>query len=186
MENPYQPPADKSKRHFKTPITVPILTLFTFLSSAFLFVVFEVNHGGDISIDLINLAFPVFMMTQLTIVAIMIFCVQKLDYFLKNHSKVDSVDTFNELKAMARENMYFSLAALVLNPISFITGITVILTQGIVLILVTMAMFLVLFYLEKRAKKYENQIKEIDCIDEYEEELNDVLQCWMNKPFPNF
>ncbi|MCE2597391.1 hypothetical protein [Motilimonas cestriensis] len=187
MKNPYLPPKDNQKRIFKTPIIVPLLVIMVVVIYAGYIFFYATSEEIGFFAYLKGISFEVFLLCEVGIIYLILYNKKQLDEFLHDFPSIENKHSLECLKPIVRTNMYSSLFMLVFLALGSLTAIMSILNHGLVkgvlvAILSVSAAKLINWY-----NPSEQKMKHIESSDEsLEKELNDILQCWMHKPFPNF
>lgn len=187
MKNPYLPPKNSQKRIFKTPIIVPISVILVVLIYAGYIFFYATSEETGLFAYLKSISFEVFLLCEVGIVSLILYNKKQLDNFLYNYPSIDNRNSLECLKPIVRTNMYSSLFMLIFLSLGSLTAIMSILNHGLVKGILVVILSLSVAKLINWYNSSEQKIKYIGCSDEsLEKELNDILQCWLHKPFPNF
>ncbi|QMU61730.1 MAG: hypothetical protein GKR92_08485 [Gammaproteobacteria bacterium] len=190
MENPYSAPKsqDKNRRDFKTPIIVPVSVVMV-LTIYVGYWIFTLNGGVETGLlaSLKGAAFELFLVSETCMIAIILYGKKKLETFLHDHPVIENGVALEILKPIARENMYSALILFFFLGLGSLTAIMTLLNNGIIDCIVVVILGIVTAVLIRIYTPIEESIKQIECTDEtLENELSNLLNCWMNKAFPNF
>lgn len=191
MTNPYTPPEsslqNSQRRTFKTPLITPISIIMVIG----IYVGYTYFHFSDSNSDLFAflklVSFEIFLGSQIGMVLLTILIKRKIDAFLDSHPTINNQASLDELKPVARTNMYSSLIFFFLLGLGSLAGIMAIYSYGGLISIAVVILVLVTGRIAKWGSKSEDRIKQIQCDDPViEKELNAILHCWDSKPFPKF
>lgn len=190
MENPYSAPKsiDKNRRDFKTPIIVPV-SVGMVLTIYVGYWIFTLSGGVESGLlaSLKGAAFELFLVCEICMIAIILYGKKKLETFLHDYRVIENGTTLEILKPIARENMYSALILFFLLGLSSLTAIMTLLNNGIVDCVIVVILGVVTAGLIRIYTPIEEKIKQIECTDKVlESDLSNLLDCWMNRAFPNF
>jgi hypothetical protein len=187
MKNPYLSPKENTKRVFKTPIIAPLSVIMVVAIYAVYIYFHTTSEEIEIFVYLKSISFEVFLLCEAGIVFLILYNKKQLDSFLHNFPSIENRHSLECLKPIARTNMYSSLFVLVFLALGSLTSIISILNHGLLKSILVALLTILAAKLLKWYVSSEQKIKHIECSDEsLEKELNDILQCWIHKPFPNF
>jgi hypothetical protein len=186
MENPYKAPKTQP-RVFKTPLAVPFsVFMVVLIYFGYVFYFFNVQESGAVSFFK-KISFEVFLLCQIGIVFTIFYNKKLLDSFFCEHPIINNRQALEELKPIVRTNMYSSLFSMFFIGLGALTAIMSILNHGIVKGVLVAMLSIAASGLVKWYSSSEENIKQIDCADPLlEVELKKILDCWLQKPFPNF
>ena len=131
--------------------------------------------------------FEVFLLCGIAMLSLIVANKVMLDRFLIAVPVIRTASDLDKLKPVVRANMYWSLVTILLLAVGSLSGVMTLftkeLTAGICVAVLTTATALVSHWYQPS----EEKVKQIKCLDEsIEEELNDILQCWMHQALPKF
>jgi len=180
-------PEDKQTRVFKTPLIVPLLVVMVVAIYAGYIFFYATNKETEFLTYLKGISFEVFLLSEFGMLSLILYNKKQLDDFLYHFPIIDNRNGLEMLKPIVRTNMYSSLFMILFLAIGSLTAIMSIvnhgLTKGILVGVLSIATAKAINWYNPS----EQKIKHIECADEsIEVELNNMLQCWMHKPFPNF
>ncbi len=187
MVNPYRPPKQTQQRVFTTPLIVPVSIIVVILIYAGYVSVFLNDEQAGLLASLKSISFEVFLLCEIGIISLLLYNKKLLDSFLGSHQLVDCEDTLEILKPIIRTNMYSALLTIFFLVLGSLTAIMTILNYGLVKLVTVAILSTVAAILLHQYNASEKKVKYIRSGDEaLEVELNNMLQCWMHKPLPNF
>ncbi len=176
-----------AKRVFKTPIVVPFSIIMVVVIYAGYIYVSATGEESEFLSYLKNISFQVFFLCELGMVCLIFYNKKQLEDFWCRFSSIDSRHSLECLKPIVRTNMYSSLFMLVFLGLGSLTAIMSILNFGLIKSVVVGVLSVVTAILIQWYNPSEQKIKHIKCSNEsLAQELDDILQCWMHKPLPNF
>ena len=191
MTNPYKAPESNlknpPKRIYKTPIIVPLSILIVVCIYAGYSYVYYAGVDQSRFAFFKNISFGVFVGTQIGMNLLAIVTMRQIDAFLKEHPSISSRSSLESLKPIARTNMYAALLYFFFLALGSLAAIVAILKFGGIISISVAVLAVATVILAKWASRAEERLKQIECSNpEVEKELNEILHCWQNKPFPNF
>ena len=145
------------------------------------------DNNAELSSYFQIIAFEVFLLCDFGMVTLILYNQSKLHHFLKKHPVITHQSALEELKVIARTNMYSAFSLFFFLGIGSLSAVTIIFNPNtdntsLVSLLLTITTLLMAWY-----NLSEQKIKQIHCTNQsLEAELNAILDCWMNKAFPNF
>ena len=187
MEDPYSTPSSCEKRVFKTPLIAPISVILVIV----VYVGYSLYHGLSDNTEhlsvLKNISFELFLFCEFGIISLIIYNKIHLDKYLSTYPTIASQESLNELKPIARTNMYSSLLTLFFLLVGSLTAIVTILNHGIIKAVIVAVLSIIAGKIMKWYNASEHKIKNIACSNEtLNNELESILNCWIHKAFPNF
>ena len=187
MENPYKSPKTSQQRVFKTPIVVP-LSVVMVVVIYFSYTFFFFNHEeGGVFLLLKNISFELFILCEIGIISAVIYNKKQIDSFLVEYPAINTKSAIEKLKPIVRTNMYSALSTLFFLGFGSLAAIMSILNYGSFKGVIVAVLSIATAMLMKWYNRSEESIKQIECTDQcLEAELNNILECWLHKPFPNF
>lgn len=176
-----------NRRVFKTPIIVPLSVAMVIL----IYVGYPVlNLMGDapgILQQLKSITFELFILCEVGLMALLFSSKKHLVNFLERFPAIHNEESLDALKVIARTNMLSALLAFAFLGVGSLMAIMTLVNYGwgvrivVVILSITTAIVCNLY------SNYEERVKQIECLDsKLDEELSNVIDCWMNKAFPNF
>ncbi|MBF0231164.1 MAG: hypothetical protein HQK63_16470 [Desulfamplus sp.] len=180
-------PEDKQLRVFKTPLIVPLLVVMVITIYAGYIFFYSTNKETAFLVYLKGISFEVFILCNFGMLSLILYNKKQLDEFLYSFPIINNRNGLETLKPIVRTNMYSSLFMILFLAIGSLTAIMSILNHGLVKGVLVAVLSIATAKAINWYNPSEQKIKHIQCVDEsLEVELNQILQCWMHKPFPNF
>ena len=187
MENPSLPPENRNKRVFKTPLIVPLSVVMVVAIYAGYVFFYITNEEAGFFAYFKAISFKVFILCEIGIISLILYNKKQLDNFLYNVPIIENKNNLESLKPIVRTNMYSSLFMLLFLGLGSLAAIMSILNHGVFKGILVAVLSVAAAKLIKWYNPSEEKIKNIKCTDEsLETELNNMLQCWIHKPLPNF
>ena len=187
MVNPYLPPEDNQRRVFKTPIIVPLSVVMVVAIYAGYVFFYATSEETGFFAYLKVISFEVFLLCEVGMVSLILYNKRQLDDFLCDFPVIENRNGLEKLKPIVRTNMYSSLFVILFLALGSLTAIMSILNHGVLKGVLVAVLSVATAKLINWYNPSEEKAKHIECTDEaLEVELNNMLQCWMHKPFPNF
>jgi hypothetical protein len=187
MANPYLPPEDNKKRVLKTSLISPLLVvMFVAIYAGYVFFYANSEETGFLAY-LKAMSFEVFVLCNIGMIALILYNKRQLDDFLFCFPVIENREGLEKLKPIVRLNMYSSLFMILFLALSSLTAIMSILNHGTLKGILVAVLSVATAKLINWYNPSEKMVKNIECTDEaFEVELNNILRCWMHKPFPEF
>jgi len=180
-------PEDKQTRVFKTPLIVPLLVVMVVAIYAGYIFFYATNKETQFLSYLKGISFEVFLLSEFGMLSLILYNKKQLDDFLYHFPIIDNRNGLEMLKPIVRTNMYSSLFMILFLAIGSLTAIMSIVNHGLNKGILVGVLSIATAKAINWYNPSEQKIKHIECADEsIEVELNNMLQCWMHKPFPNF
>ncbi|RBP51684.1 hypothetical protein [Arenicella xantha] len=178
---------NNQRRVFKTPIIVPLSVVMVIAIYAGYVFFYATSEETGFFAYLKMISFEVFLLCEVGMVALILYNKRQLDRFLVDFPAIENRIDLAALKPIVRTNMYSSLFMIFFLALGSLTAIMSILNHGIIRGVLVAASSIATAMLINWYNPSEQKLKHIECTnDTLEVELNNILQCWMHKPFPNF
>lgn len=185
--DPYRPPAGEPTRVFKTPIVVPLSVIMVIAIYAGYILLHVSGEEVGVFPYLQSISLEVFLLCEIGMVSLIACNKAQLDGFLKQYPTIANRQALDALKSIVRTNMVSALFMLAFLALGSLTAIISILNHGLAKAILVAVLSIATARLLSWYNPLEEKVKQIECRDAaLEIELNEVLQCWMHKPFPNF
>jgi hypothetical protein len=176
-----------NRRVFKTPIVVPISVLMVILIYTGYSVMAILGESSSLLEGLKSETLILFVFFYIGLIGLIWSGRKHQIRFLDKYPAIHNEAALEEFKVIARTNMYSALLSFLFLGAGSLMAIMTIINYGwleriVVFILIFTAGIMVNIY-----NGYEERMKQIECLDQgLEEELESVIDCWMNKAFPDF
>ncbi|MDO3386133.1 hypothetical protein QWI17_09825 [Gilvimarinus sp. SDUM040013] len=181
------PVENSQRRRLKTPVVVPLsIAMVSVLVLGYpLLKILRADIGILESFEPISL--PLFALSQIGLCVLVILTARELKTFLYRYPVIDSVESLQALKPVARTNMHAALLAFFFLGVGSLSGIMALINNGIGVKIVVFIIYIATMVLFAIYNSIENKVKQIECMDEsLETELRKILDCWLHKALPNF
>ena len=176
-----------NRRVFKTPIAVPISVLMVILIYVGYTVMALLGASSSLLEGLKSETFMLFIFFYIGLTGLIWSGRKHQLTFLDKYPAIHNKEALEAYKVIARTNMFSALLAFLFLGVGSLMAVMTIVNYGwfertIVAILLIIAGIMVNIY-----NGYEERMKQIECLDpDLEDELERVIDCWMNKALPDF
>jgi hypothetical protein len=145
-----------------------------------------IDESGPFS-HLIQISFEMYIFSQFAIILTSLINKSRIDKCLTNQPIIENKKSLENLKPIARSNMYYALLHIPMLGVGALAAVVSILNYGLVNAGLVIAISVLTGRIVKRVKASEERIQQIECAsDELEAELEEIIKCWLHKPLPNF
>lgn len=175
------------RRVFKTPIIVPLSIACVIL----VYVGYPLLRLFDVEMSILEaikgITFELFLLCNAGLFSLVLLSKKHLTAYLARYPIITDRESFDALKPIARTNMYSALMSLLFLCVGSLAAIMTIINFSWLTSITVVVMSLVTSMMFNAYNGLEQRIKQLECTeDKLEEELELILDCWMNKPFSNF
>jgi hypothetical protein len=145
-----------------------------------------IDESGPFS-HLIEISFEMYIFSQFAIILTSLINKSRIDKYLTNQPIIENKKSLENLKPIARSNMYYALLHIPMLGVGALAAVVSILNYGLVNAGLVIAISVLTGRIVKGVKASEERIQQIECAsDELEAELEEIIKCWLHKPLPNF
>lgn len=176
-----------SDRIFKESLLVPIaVVMVVVIHIAYILLSASGVNQGLLS-SLIDISFEVLVLCEIGMMSMIFHNKGKIDSYLNTYDRIDSQKALETLKPIVRTNMYSALFTFLFLALGTLTAIMTIINdtyiKGVIAAVLCIASAIAINWYNPSEKK----LKQIPTTSpELEEELKNILECWIHKAIPNF
>ncbi len=187
MDNPYKPPKTAPKRVFHTPIIVPISIVMVIGVYVGYSLFYQQWGENSLLITFQSISFELFLLCDVGMIVLTAINQRILKGFLQRFPVVDDGIALEQLKLVARTNMYSALLNFLFLALGALMAIMTIIHYSYPFAITVVVLSILVSVMNKWYSKYEEAVKHIETAnDVLETETAAVLDCWMHKALPNF
>ena len=176
-----------SQREFKKPLIIPI-TVVMVVVIHFGYIVLSVS-GVDQGILTYfkSYSFEILVLCEVGMLSMIFHNKKIVDSYLSRYEEIHSREELEELKSIVRVNMYAALLAILFLAIGTLTAVMTIVNDSYLKGVIVAALCTITAKVMKWYTPSEQKLKKIPTSNqELENELKDILECWMHRTLPNF
>ena len=129
---------------------------------------------------------PIYLAIYALAIVTSLWIANDVSKFLTAHPRIDTTADLDAFKELARRNMYFALAQIVVLGAGILIGVIYLVREGCTGLLVLLLANGALLAVGLRGRKLEKQVQAIPTADELAAEYKRVCHSWMKKALPDF
>lgn len=178
---------NKTNRVFKKSLIVPISVVMVIVIHFGYILLNTSGLNQGILTSLQNISFEVLVLCEVGILSLIFHNKGKVDLYLNTYSEVNSREALETLKPIIRTNMYSALFTMFFLALGTLTAIMTIMNDTSLKGNIAAALCVIAAVAINWYNPSEQKLKQIPTANrELEEELTEIMECWMHKAFPNF